>query len=116
MGHDTATKPMRDRPTAVDSLRERVASCLGERAGSLGRLGVRSVSLVGSLARGEERSDSDVDLLVDLAPDATFDLVDLVTLKEELAAELGREVDILFKGALRAYVAEAVERDALRLL
>lgn len=107
---------MLGRPKTVAGLRERVAACLGDRAGSLSRLGVLSVSLVGSLARGEERPDSDVDLLVDLAPDATFDLVDLVTLKEELAVDLGREVDILFKGALRAYVADAVERDALRLL
>lgn len=116
MERDTVVEGMMDRPAAAAALRERVASCLGERAGALSRLGVRSVSLVGSLARREERPNSDVDLLVDLAPDATFDLVDLVTLKEELAAELGREVDILFRGALRPYVAEAVERDALRLL
>lgn len=105
-----------ERPTPPTDLRERLLACLGERAGALNAQGVRSVSLVGSLARGEVRAGSDVDLLVDLAPGATFDLVDLVTLKEELAAALGREVDILFKGGLRAYVAEAVERDALQLL
>jgi uncharacterized protein len=97
-------------------LTERLRGCLVLRAGVLAGRGVRSVSLVGSAARGEAGPASDVDLLLELAPDAAFDLVDLVELKEELGAELGRPVDILFKGSLRPYVAEAVERDALRLI
>ena len=105
-----------DRLTLADGVREQLVAWLRERAGALNAQGVRSVSLVGSLARGEGRADSDVDLLVKLAPGATFDLVDLVTLKDELAAALGRKVDIIFKRGLRPYVAETVERDALRLL
>ena len=98
------------------ALTERLRDCLARRAGVLVGKGVRSASLVGSAARGEAGADSDVDLLLELAPDAAFDLVDLVDLKDELAAEFDRPVDILFKGSLRPYVAEAVERDALRLI
>ena len=101
---------------AERELTERLRGCLAQRAGVLAGKGVRSASLVGSVARGEVRPESDVDLLLELAPDAAFDLVDLVELKDELGAELDRPVDILFKGSLRAYVAEAVERDALRLI
>jgi predicted nucleotidyltransferase len=104
--------------TAVveQDLTGRLRACLARQAATLAAGGVRSVSLVGSVARGEGGPTSDVDLLLDLAPGATFDLVDLVAFKEELAAPLGRKVDVLFKDGLRAYVAEAVERDALRLL
>jgi uncharacterized protein len=97
-------------------LTERLRGCLMRRAGVLAGNGVRSASLVGSVARGEVRPESDVDLLLELAPDAAFDLVDLVELKDALGAELDRPVDILFKGSLRTYVAETVERDALRLI
>lgn len=43
----------------------------------------------GSFARGEEREDSDLDLLVELGEDKT--LLDLVALKLELEEVLGRE-------------------------
>lgn len=97
-------------------LAEQVRDSLARRAGMLADKGVRSASVVGSAARGEAGAESDIDLLLELAPDAAFDLVDLVTLKDELGSELDRRVDILFKGSLRPYVAEAVERDALRLI
>ena len=104
--------------TAVvdQDLTGQLRACLARHAASLAASDVRSVSLVGSVARGEGGPTSDVDLLLDLAPGATFDLVDLVAFKEELAAEFGRKVDDLFKDGLRPYVAEAVERDALRLI
>lgn len=101
---------------AEQELAGRLRECLARQAASLAASGVRSISLVGSVARGEGGPTSDVDLLLDLAPGSSFDLVDLVTFKEELAAELGRKVDVLFRDGLCAYVAEAVERDALRLL
>lgn len=94
----------------------RLRGGLARRAGVLAGRGVRSVSLVGSLARGEGGDKSDVDLLVELAPGAAFDLVDLVELKDGLEAEVGRSVDVLFRGNLRPYVARSVEGDALPLL
>lgn len=54
--------------------------------------------------------------LPELAPDAACDHVERATLKHEQAAMLDRRVDSLFKGNLRPYVAEAVERNALRLI
>jgi uncharacterized protein len=51
------------------------------------------VRVIGSVARGEAGPDSDVDLLVSMAPDAT--LVDLIGLEQDLVALLGRHVDVL---------------------
>ncbi len=116
MDHGSPDEALIDRPIPVEDLRSRLAACLGQRVGALNEQGVRSVSLVGSLARGEGRAGSDIDLLVELGPNTTFDLVDLVTLEEELAVEPGHKVDVLFKNSLRGYVAEAVERDAERLI
>ena len=89
---------------------------LAEIASELAAKGVRSVSLVGSRARGTAKPESDIDLLLDLAPDATFGLIDLVQLKDTLGDALGRKVDIAFKGGLRPYVEAHMTRDARKLL
>jgi predicted nucleotidyltransferase len=89
---------------------------LADLAPDLTAKGVRAVSLVGSRARGTARPDSDIDLLVDLAPDATFGLIDLVQLKDTLGDALGRKVDIAFKGGLRTYVEAHMTRDARQVL
>ena len=102
--------------TADDLLIERLKAILVEERASLTARGVRELSLVGSRARGTAGPASDVDLLVDLTPDAAFGLLDLVTLKDDLRDALGVEVDVVFKSRLRPYIAERMTRDKVRLL
>lgn len=103
-------------PAAADVLIEQLKVLLAERQPALAVLGVREVSLVGSRAQGAPRPTSDVDLLMDLAPNAALGLFDLVTLKDELRDALGVEVDIVFRTRLRPYVAARMNCDAVRLL
>jgi len=56
---------------------------------------IAEISVFGSAARGEEREDSDVDLLVRFHPDADWSLLDHVRMEDELAELLGRKVDLL---------------------
>lgn len=58
------------------------------------------LSLFGSFVRGDFRPDSDVDILVDFAPDAKHTLFDLVEMEEELCRIVGREVDLVEKRAI----------------
>jgi len=44
--------------------------------------------------------DSDIDLLVDFEPDARWDLMDWVRLREELEALLGRPIDLVERSAI----------------
>ena len=55
------------------------------------RHGASNVRLFGSLIRGEDRPDSDIDPLVDMAADRS--LLDLIGLGQELEAVLDRQVD-----------------------
>ena len=64
----------------------------------------------GSVARGEDDADSDLDLLVDAAAGAT--LFDLAGLELELAELLGVRVDILTQGGLGPRIIDSVTRDA----
>ncbi|HEV2237954.1 MAG TPA: nucleotidyltransferase domain-containing protein [Ktedonobacterales bacterium] len=59
----------------------------------LREFGVRHASLFGSVARGEQRPESDLDLLVDLPPGAS--LFDLSRLGLALEAALSRPVDLV---------------------
>ena len=54
--------------------------------------GVIQASVFGSFARGEQTLNSDVDLLVEF--DDTRNLLDLVSLSQELPKALGRPVDV----------------------
>ncbi len=85
-------------------------------ASALAAKGVRSIALVGSRARGTARPESDIDLLLDLAPDTTFGLIDLVQRKDTLGDTLDRKADIAFNGGLRPYVEARMTRDARRAL
>lgn len=71
--------------------------------------GATNVRVFGSVARGEERATSDVDLLVDLAPGTG--LVQLLTLRDELADLLGASVDVVPADSLKPRMADAVLAD-----
>ena len=68
--------------------------------------------LFGSYARGEQREDSDVDILI--VPDRTgrpFTLFTLGGMYMDLKELLGREVDLIEYGTLRPYAVDSAERD-----
>jgi predicted nucleotidyltransferase len=75
--------------------------------------GAYNIRVFGSVARHEELPDSDIDVLVDLAPDRS--LFDLGGLAIELQNLLGCRVDVVTEGGLRPRIRERVLRDALPL-
>jgi predicted nucleotidyltransferase len=77
------------------------------------RHGARSIRLFGSLARGEARPDSDVDLLVELEPGRS--LLDLIAIKQDLEDILDRSVDVLTERSLSPYLRDRVLEDAVPL-
>lgn len=57
------------------------------------------VRLFGSVARGEDRPDSDIDLLVDFTEDSS--LFDVMRMTRELQDVLGHPVDVVSAGGLK---------------
>jgi hypothetical protein len=76
------------------------------------RHGVRKLSLFGSMLKGTARPDSDVDLLVEFAPDSVPDLLSLVEMEDELSVLVGRRVDLRTAGDLSRYFRDEVIRTA----
>jgi uncharacterized protein len=74
---------------------------------------VTNLRVFGSVARGEDRPDSDVDLLVDLPPD--MGLPGLGRVREELEAILGTKVDLVPASDLNPAVRARAERELVAL-
>lgn len=77
------------------------------------RHGIRVLGVFGSVARGEDRSDSDIDLLVEL-PDG-MGLFAVARVQNELEELLGSPVDLIPEAGLKAGVRPSVEADLVRL-
>jgi len=73
---------------------------------------VRELSIFGSRARGDNRSDSDYDLLVEFQPDSGIGLLQYCRLGLDLGKVLKRRVDLVSKKGLREHVRDNVLGDA----
>jgi len=75
--------------------------------------GAFNVRIFGSVARGEEREDSDIDFLVDMEGDRS--LLDRIGLIQDLEDLLGRKVDVATVKGLRDYFRERIVNQAIPL-
>jgi len=75
--------------------------------------GASNIRVFGSISRGEERPESDIDFLVDFEADRS--LFDLVRLKLELEELLGHEVDLVTEKAMHRLIASRVIKEAIPL-
>lgn len=71
------------------------------------------MAVFGSVARGEARPDSDVDLIIDLDWTNVPDLFSYMGIEMDLAEWIGRQVHLAVRDGLRPYVRPEVERDAI---
>lgn len=80
-------------------------------------LGVTRVAVFGSVARGEDTSESDVDILVDLKDYGKRPPIGLrwFQVEHDLGQVLGREVELVSRTALSPYIRESVEREMVVL-
>jgi len=75
--------------------------------------GVMHAALFGSLARGDSRADSDIDIMIEIDPDARITVFDYVDLKEYIAGLLDEPVDVVNRDALKSYVRLVATADAI---
>jgi len=70
--------------------------------------GVTEIGVFGSVVRGEQRADSDVDILIELERPTRIDLFDLVEMEFYLGELLGAKADVAIKGNLRKRIGQRI--------
>jgi len=101
--HPALTGPLGER---VQAHREEIHRLANEH-------GVSNLRLFGSVARGDDTSTSDIDLLVDLPPH--LGLLGLARLQRDLSALLDAPVEVVPAQDLKAGVRERVQAEAVAL-
>jgi predicted nucleotidyltransferase len=75
--------------------------------------GIRHAAVFGSIARGENRSDSDLDIVIEVDPEARMTVFDYAGLKEYVAGLFDGPVDVVSRDGLKPHVRSAVTADAI---
>ena len=92
---------------------EEVVGVLRSNADALRARGLVHAAVFGSLARGNARANSDIDLLVDLEPGKPSGIFEYVRLQHDVAALFGRKVDLVERQALKPRFREEASKDAV---
>lgn len=77
------------------------------------RYGINRIRIFGSVARGEESINSDIDLLINF--DEGRSLFDLIGFRNDIEEMLGRKVDVVSENALHWYIKEKVLQEAVEI-
>ena len=70
---------------------------------------IKELGVFGSFIRGEERIDSDIDMLVDF--EQPIDLFRFLDLEERLSEVSGKKVDLVSKKALKPHIGRAILKE-----
>jgi uncharacterized protein len=93
--------------------RDEIIERLKAREADLRAQGVAHAALFGSVARGDDRSGSDIDILVDLDPAIVVTIFDYAGVKDFIADMFDRPVDVVSSESLKPRIRPKTTADAI---
>ena|SRR6202451_3938284 len=93
--------------------REEIIARLRENEAALRKRGIAHAALFGSRARGDQRPESDTDIMIEFDPAARVTIFDYAGLKDYIAALFDGRVDMVNRDGLKPYVNPAATTDAI---
>lgn len=95
--------------------RDEIIAKLRETVPALKAEGVTSLAIFGSRSRGDGRNDSDLDVLVEVDPNAKFSLLDLVGVQHIVQDATGLETQATLRSDLDQRMAERIADDLIKV-
>ena len=92
---------------------QEILATLQENEAVLRAHGVAHAALFGSRVRGDNRPDSDTDIMIEVDPDARITVFDYAGLKEYIASLFDGPVDVVSRDSLKPCVRPAASADAV---
>jgi uncharacterized protein len=92
---------------------QQAIAVLVEHRDALRARGVCHAALFGSVARGEARPDSDLDILIDLDPEAKIGVFKYAGIRRYISELFANPVDVVDRNSLRPHVRPSAENDAI---
>ena len=92
---------------------QEILARLRENETALRARGVSHAALFGSRARGDNRSDSDIDIMIEFDPAARVTVFNYAGLKDYIASLFDGPVDVVNREGLKPYVRPAATSDAI---
>jgi hypothetical protein len=93
--------------------RQEILAKLRENETALRARGVSHAALFGSRARGDNRPDSDIDIMIEVESSAGIGVFEYVALRDYIAALFDGPVDVVSREGLKPYVRPAATTDAV---
>ena len=94
---------------------DQIKRVLIQKKPSLLASGISEIGIFGSYVRGEQNDTSDVDILIDLVRPSKLDLLQLLSLENDLREELGVPVDLVIKTSLKPNMRKSVLSEVVYL-
>jgi len=92
---------------------EEIIARLRENEAGLRKRGVAHAALFGSRARGDQRPESDTDIMIEFDSTARITIFDYAGLKDYIAALFDGHVDVVNRDGLKPYVKPGATADAV---
>jgi len=93
--------------------KQQILARLKENEAALRARGVAHAALFGSRARDEARADSDIDILVEIAPDSRMDVFRYIGIVHAIEDLFPLRVDVSNRIAQKPHIRPSAERDAI---
>ena len=95
--------------------RDQIIATIRDNATAIKAEGVTKLSIFGSRVRGDHRPDSDIDILVDVEPDATFSVLDLIGIQHIIEDATGLKAQATMRRSMPDRFAKQIADDLVEV-
>ena len=95
--------------------RDQIIATIRDNATAIKAEGVTKLAIFGSRVRGDHRPDSDIDILVDVEPDATFSVLDLIGIQHIIEDATGLKAQATMRRSMPDRFAKQIADDLVEV-